>query len=235
MRSRRRRRRRRPRGGAPPPRRRRARLPGANARGRGTRGRRARARPGRYRPGRGDARRGGGAVAADGVVVAVVAALEGTRAGAHELADDVVASAERGELDERDAATKRPPARAREPRRGRDGVVEAKLAELHHAETRHRSLVDGVHERARLRIRRRATIHVETKLQRVVRLPPRARAKVLVNHGAVARRRAMWLAEDAQFRRRERPRSTRGNLDENDSRSAPTPRFATWRSLTDDG
>ena len=92
----------------------------------------------------------GGAVAADGVVVAVVAALEGTRAGAHELADDVVASAERGELDERDAATKRPPARAREPRRGRDGVVEAKLAELHHAETRHRSLVDGVHERARL-------------------------------------------------------------------------------------
>ena len=177
----------------------------------------------------------GGAVAADGVVVAVVAALEGTRAGAHELADDVVASAERGELDERDAATKRPPARAREPRRGRDGVVEAKLAELHHAETRHRSLVDGVHERARLRISRRATIHVETKLQRVVRLPPRARAKVLVNHGAVARRRAMWLAEDAQFRRRERPRSTRGNLDENDSRSAPTPRFATWRSLTDDG
>ena len=136
----------------------------------------------------------GGILAADRVVVAVVAALEGTRAGAYELADDVVASTERGELDERDAATQRPPPRAREPRRGRDWVVEAKLAELHHAETRHRSLVDGVHERARLRLRRRATVHVETELQRVVRLAPRASAKVLVHHGAVARRRAMWLA-----------------------------------------
>ena len=132
--------------------------------------------------------------------------------------------------------------RAREPRRGRDGVVEAKLAEFHHAETRHRSLVDGVHERARLRLRRRATVHVETELQRVVRLAPRASAKVLVHHGAVARRRAMWLAIGAGGTgRRERPRARIGRRRSirpeifNQLAVGAVGRFATWRSVADDG